>query len=368
MKNLFVFTGAILLFTVIGCRSDDDMIKPDDTGPEDPVDTLMACESSTLVLPDLDAWELEIVNPSVSGAIQILTSTNGLVISGVDVYETTDGFESLVELEGRIPEDPEVLEIISESEWIIAQHTVDSEGYFVSTILKTENSGLSWDTLTAENRDLLYVTRIHFISESKGFAVLSIPYLDSGYTNRKTVMTIDGGQSWVDIEELDHVQAGEAPYRPVIQFVDESIGYFLAQGELYKTVDGGFSFEPFDLDVDLIDFYVLDSDKIYGNSRSATFKSVDGGQTWQQIFDLPATVLKVEGNRALLLGHTSGVNCLGENMLPVVQPIWSFIEEVDGLCSVDPSEIRGYWLDAVRSLPDVTFCKLGSKVLTIRNQ
>ncbi|MEO0873771.1 MAG: hypothetical protein AAFY48_04110, partial [Bacteroidota bacterium] len=251
-----------------------------------------------------------------------------------------------------------------DTDWIIAQHASDNDGYFVSNILKTENSGLSWDTLALASRDLLLVTSLHFIDSEKGFAIGSIPYLDSGFSARALLVTTDGGRTWTQIQEISQPESGV--YHPPVQFVNETLGYFLDRMRLYKTMDGGMTFESQGPLVFLRDLYVVDETTIYGTSDSETLLSTDGGQSWEQILDFPATVLRIEGNLALLIGNSENTVCLDENMTPVFQPTWSFVEKVDEILQVDTSSVRGYRLNYVERFPEVTFFRLGSKVLTVR--
>ena len=381
MRTLFLSTCLVLIFVGISCGSDDDIVEPGGMEPEVPIedtvevtvvdtvevsmdDTLMACVPPVFTLPNLDSWELQVVNPMVSGTIHMLTPTNGLVVTGNNVYQTTDGLASLVELEGQVPSNRQVLEIISENEWIIAQHSIDSEGYFVSTILKTTDGGLSWDTLTSQDRDLLYVTSLHFVDNQKGFAIASLPYLGSGFSPRLVLRTIDGGNTWKEVEGISQGKAGA--YRPMIQFVDESVGYFLGRIRLYKTVDGGLSFEQQGDFMNLIDFYALDEDIIYGASSTKTYLSTNGGQTWEEILDFPATLLNIEGSKAVLLGNSGNTRCLNESMAPTFQSSWTFAEGVDGTYQVDSASIIGHRLNYVKSFPQTTIFSVGSKVVTVR--
>ncbi|MEL7248283.1 MAG: hypothetical protein AAFO03_07685 [Bacteroidota bacterium] len=352
-------SASLLLFSITllcACGSDDDSAVP----------AGMECEPVELVLPTLDSWEFEIVNDSLPGSIRMFNETEGLILSDGRFYQTTDGLASFTEVVVALPEYLDAFDIITADTWLGAVHSVDEEGYFVSTILKTENAGLSWDTLLTENRDLLYVTKIHFINESKGFALKSLPFIDGGYTNKGISITIDGGHSWTKIEGLYDLGGR---YRRGVQFINDTLGYILADSEVHKTTDGGLSFTGQGYSHTLVDFYVVDEHLIYGSGTwSETFKSTDGGQSWEQIFDFQSVVLRTVGNSSLILGKTENAICERENMQRYSYPTWTFIEEENSLYNLQEPTIEGHSWYIVKDFPEATMIHIDSGVINIKKR
>lgn len=96
-------------------------------------------------------------------------------------------------------------------------------GYIVGnygTVLKTEDSGLSW-TQTYSDSSLNFKS-VFFKDIQTGFAV-----------SNKLYKTIDGGYSWTSIFSDSAESILE------VYFVDSLIGYLGSENRIYKTTDGG---------------------------------------------------------------------------------------------------------------------------------
>ena len=352
MRPTFLLSLVVLVLLSTSCNSDDDFGLPGD-GFE-------ICDQPELFLPQLDSWELEVVNTSVDGVIYMFSETDGLIISGDQLYQTTDGLVSLVEVEGDLPNDVDALGIISANHWLSALHSVDSGGYFVSTIMKTEDAGLSWDTVLVQSRDLLYVTGFHFTNELKGFADLSLPSTDGGNRSRAVAMTTDGGYTWEKV-------VGPRGLRGGVQFLNDTLGYFLSPDKVYKTTDGGTTCSSQGYAPYLTGISAIDENILYGKSLSETYKSVDGGQSWEQLFDFRAVLVRAGGNDNLMLGNHEQIECKEEDMTVVAQPQWAFFKDTDNITEMVAPVSNGLPLNYLKRFPTLTIMRIGTTIITVKN-
>ncbi len=122
--------------------------------------------------------------------------------------------------------------------------TQGGENNFDHFILKSFDSGLSWDTITSFNQTL---RTIYFINPEKGFI---------GTETGNVYRTSDGGLTWIESKVVEDL--------PIlsIQFISEQVGYATGGREILITKGG-----------------------IGGSQSEATgfhiSKSLDGGDTWE---------------------------------------------------------------------------------------
>lgn len=96
-------------------------------------------------------------------------------------------------------------------------------------ILKTTNGGDNWTLIFDNGNNPIY--RIYFLNPDKGFILTYI--LGSG--NCYMLMTTNGGYNWVTVVDIGP-RVGKA-----ITFVNDTVGYTLAGNRLYRTINGGYS-------------------------------------------------------------------------------------------------------------------------------
>lgn len=142
-------------------------------------------------------------------------------------------------------------------------------GYVVGdkgTILKTEDSGVTWTTLTTGS--LRNYNMAFFITENTG-------YITSGKFLMKTT---DGGQSWSEIET-----GAESPFSDIF-FLTEEYGFLTATGTILKTTDGGISWTkaliPGYKHINSIHF-PSESIGYATGVLGMVLKTIDGGHTWE---------------------------------------------------------------------------------------
>jgi len=150
-------------------------------------------------------------------------------------------------------------------------------GGFDGAIYKTANGGITWTAINSPPQlyDGYDINSIAFVSEDTGFAV--------GREGR-VLKTNDGGQTWT-------------PYATTyfginsVSFPNSSIAYFSNGVNIYKSFDGGQSWNalPLALGVnstsyfDQMHFSNADSGFVITSNPALIYKTNDGGQTWQTI-------------------------------------------------------------------------------------
>ncbi|NLO20042.1 MAG: T9SS type A sorting domain-containing protein, partial [Ignavibacteria bacterium] len=143
-------------------------------------------------------------------------------------------------------------------------------------VFKTTDSGINWIANDFLDTILSYSSypssHIHFINQNTGF----LYHYQNGFYK-----TNDAGASWkkININLL-------TPFVYSIKFIDEDIGYIFGIGVLYKTTDGGDSWEKqysgssFDAELQSID--IFEDGFLIGVGKNGHIKRTsDHGYTWQ---------------------------------------------------------------------------------------
>lgn len=170
-----------------------------------------------------------------------------------------------------------------------AIHFVDSDiGYAVgskSTLLKTMDGGISWEGISPAGEE--NILDVFFISTTVGV-----------FTKETTIWkTINGGQSW------DTVSANGTLYYPGhLHFINDSIGFLANKwgSGYFKTTNAGDTWQQVEINPSIEDFTVtavqyLDQDigfvsgtvSSISNSEHYILKTVNGGNTWEQVYSHP---------------------------------------------------------------------------------
>ena len=111
-----------------------------------------------------------------------------------------------------------------------------STAYATNKLIKTNNGGASWQTVTVPPLNTGKITAAYFLTANTGW--LSMYDNNNGYYFYKTT---DGGSSWVLINNLQ-----ATPFSCFkMHFTDINTGYALSgQNTVYKTLNSGVTWEP----------------------------------------------------------------------------------------------------------------------------
>src|SRR5690606_10733003 len=141
-------------------------------------------------------------------------------------------------------------------------------GYVIGgggTLLKTTDSGETWITIDFGNSVIL--NSLSFINEDSVF----ISAIISGSDNR-LYKTVDGGDTWIYME-------GNLPNEIQIQFVNEEIGFAGGYywGDFARTLDGGESWQEMEEGFAPFQFTNQNTGFCYDGDL---MKTIDGGETF----------------------------------------------------------------------------------------
>ena len=217
-------------------------------------------------------------------------------------------------------------------------------GLYQDVIIKTENAGLTWDTLTTNSFGVYTFNNIKFLNADTGFVASGYNLLlrtqDGGVsftpveiiTDTDGVLTInnlqfnsagalfvsastklaensyrisiyrseDLGETWLEVysDEMDDVDFTNNRFVGEIVFADEQTGYAGGGNGLFlKTTDAGLTWtqsfiSPF-TSLTAIDF--TSAEVGYVNSAGGISKTTDGGNTWAaQNMNVPAIVRDIQ--------------------------------------------------------------------------
>lgn len=139
-----------------------------------------------------------------------------------------------------------------------------------ASIMISENMGVTWSVSykPANISRFISLNAVHFIDSEIGFIVGS---------NSIILKTTDGGASWEK-----NASTGTIAFKDVY-FIDELNGSVIGSGVCIKTQDGGQTWDTTAIVGSSIQ-YINDSLGFIGKTFSSYyFKTIDSGETWQQI-------------------------------------------------------------------------------------
>jgi len=137
-------------------------------------------------------------------------------------------------------------------------------------VLKTMDGGITWKNQEFVNKEEL--TLIFCFSPE-------IVFIQS---NNGIYKSNDGGQAWVKILTKEFIYPGESQ----MYFINENTGWFVGEGKILKTTNGGDSWETIytDYSISINTVTFLNEETGWAGCSSIILKTTDSGQTWQEVF------------------------------------------------------------------------------------
>jgi len=152
--------------------------------------------------------------------------------------------------------------------------TSPSTGYYGDIdggLYKTTDSGKTWISNFKSTRTGVDYP-VHFLTPDKGFVLCG----DATFSK-----TGDGAASWQQVQKNIFVTGTTTPGYNTLQFVDDLTGFYASQNGVFKTIDGGQTWKnvyPNGSNVNVIKFF--DATTGYYKADRTIYKTTDGGQTW----------------------------------------------------------------------------------------
>lgn len=148
-----------------------------------------------------------------------------------------------------------------------------------SFILRTNNGGTTWDSISINSGISYSLAELNFTDINSGYA--------GGIKNNYQVLlkTVDNGTTWTEVTPDPASVNGII----AISFTDPLNGFSSDGFNLYRTTDGGLSWTTTVLNYVLTDLRFTDMDHGYACGSSGTdavvIKTIDGGITWTTVFN-----------------------------------------------------------------------------------
>lgn len=307
-----------------------------------------------LTTDDGTTWVSGLTNTTASAfrSLKMLNADTGFTVGNFSsVYRTTNGGLSWDSLTTDIVPNQDLHKIDfvnSNVGWIFANTANDT-----GTIWKTTDAGISWirQSLTGQTGNSTKITGAHMINENLCWALSAKPAV---------FKTNDGGVTWVE-QPLPDAYTGTLND---IYMVNENVGFVVAGigtgniGRFYKTTDGGQNWNqdpllsvlppaPAVVILHSVQFADTSFGVISGTSGITLYTS-DGGVTWQLFSTGSASTLysiyfpPTGSNVSVYTGGANGNMLIYPNLLIPVELV-SFI------ASVSNNEVTLNWITATET-------------------
>ena len=164
-------------------------------------------------------------------------------------------------------------------------------------IYKTTDGGATWKVSYPATDDRQFaITDIYFLDADHGYASYSGIGLWSscGCERAGLIRTVDGGDTWEDaFEGESHVSINSIFFTSsTTGFVGISSGSFDDANPfpaIRKTDDGGITWKWVltysDFDYDIFNILYADSKVGYAHGNSTIYRTIDGGESWQSVYE-----------------------------------------------------------------------------------
>jgi photosystem II stability/assembly factor-like uncharacterized protein len=183
----------------------------------------------------------------------------------------------------------------------------DNNGFFggeYSYVAKTHDGGITVDTIGLSSAyQNLNINLVRFRNPNLGWLIGGYPMPTINRTGL-LLKTTDGGASWID-QTPDVYQ-----FLLSADFANDSVGWVGGRNHLYKTTNGGNNWlpqTPPGVPGDYIyNISVIDTSKLYLQLQTQIYRSLDGGLSWNLI-PLPVSINFIFGMQ--WLNYNVGVIC-----------------------------------------------------------
>ncbi|MCF6306914.1 MAG: YCF48-related protein [Flavobacteriaceae bacterium] len=170
------------------------------------------------------------------------------------------------------------------------------------TILRTTDKGVSWTRIPSLTGNEKFYN-IQFI-DGIGYIVGRYRFGSSGYFTPILYKSTDLGENWEEVPSNITNFAGFNPsFR--VYFITTNIGYLKTNNEIYKTIDGGITWQedlitPSSLEIRSMQFIDENIGYAYANTtgNDLVHETTDGGSTWSPLnFTQYSKEFKVVGTK-----------------------------------------------------------------------
>jgi len=284
------------------------------------------------------------------------------------VYRTTDGGQNWIPTAGVIS-----------AEALACIEALDATTAFVGgggpgwgggnvKIYRTTNGGQSWGTVYTAPGGSSFWNWIHFFDAQNGIAQ-SDPPTPGG--NFLIVKTSDGGTTWTPIANPPDANNNEFGVFNGFHFYDNQNGWFGTghppfvpggnAGRVFRTTDGGNTWTAFASgngeSVNAVRFVSPTAGIRTSDSPPYLARSVDGGQTWAEVSNLPvANILYLTAATGVVTASLNQLWVYGEASSPFI------LTSIDDGATWQEQAISGTVQNSIWHLSAVSFGALSDSV------